>query len=271
MGFEDGEECSEVGLDLLVKVGELWGFKDDLEWAWGLCGWCGEDAEKSVLNDSTFGRPAINPSGVVPRQEGLCGGEGRFEQVAREDIPGHISVEALAGVIRMERNQTIKAKLFQLVFEKEDFRLGGVPSEGAVQVLVFMWLVGIIFVAGGITNRIDEQFIAGGRTRIFDEPAQQLDERHGACRLVSMNPAKQPKPLVCPPARRTDKHIFRDLEGTTTTLELGQRRKKQVPCGQICGCQWLEELPETAALTHPGGRMRHMKTRRLSTHQRCGW
>src|SRR5438477_213375 len=101
-------ESREQRLLLLRLRGVMRGFQNDLEGHWIQFGRRSENAVVTFGNDPILRGEAINDLALVAREDFFSGPQGGFEQAFGEHRATDESIDPVAAVIGVERNQPVE-------------------------------------------------------------------------------------------------------------------------------------------------------------------
>ena len=130
---------------------------------------------------------AVNNLAFVAREQFLGGLQRRFNQMLRQSRAVGKTIKAVARVIGVQRNDSLKRARNEFGLEQADFRLAGVFPKLAVQILPAARKSRAVLETGRIANRIKRQIITSGQFRLRLEQFNELDNRVRAFRLVAVD------------------------------------------------------------------------------------
>lgn len=252
MGFQDGEQGRDVGGNLLVEWGELRGFKNDFEGSGVIGRWSSQNAAVSAVNDA-FGRgKSIDLGMTIPRQVFLGSAESWFKNMSGQFGADGEAVEAVAGIIGVEGHEAFKAESFDLFLEQTDLTMPTFFPKLAIEINAAPVETGAIFVASGIADGIDKEFIAATEFGIFVQDLEKLEGGMAACDFVSVNTGKntdsdEPGTAIRSNEEKTWHHIAiaAEINGMERCVKEMGRSNRKLPGG-------LDQLLNGAANTQAG-------------------
>ena len=126
-------EDERAALEMHGRLGGR--LKDDLERMRPGAGRRAEDAVVSGVDDGVLGMEAVNLTTRIERQRSRDGGECGTEKVLGERVAACKCIEALAGVVRVQRDVAVVFFAEDFLFEQRDFGLVRAAPEFAVEIL----------------------------------------------------------------------------------------------------------------------------------------
>src|SRR6185369_7622005 len=120
---QNGLEGGEQGGLLLVLWRAVRRLEDDLEGQQVQFRRRGQDALVASRNDPVLRRKTINDLAQVARKNFFSRAERRLQQTFGEDRPSNESVQAVARIVGVKRDQSVKVSRADFLLEKVDLRL----------------------------------------------------------------------------------------------------------------------------------------------------
>ena len=131
-------------------------------------------------DDASLRVEPVDDPALVARKKMLGLAQRRFEKIFREHRAGGETINAVARVVAVQRDDAIQRVEVDFGFEVAHFRLGGLLPKFAVEVFPAARMAGVVFEARGIADRINEQRVALGDFGIFLQRGNEVRQRERA-------------------------------------------------------------------------------------------
>ncbi|HRE80834.1 MAG TPA: hypothetical protein PLN52_07285 [Opitutaceae bacterium] len=112
------------------------------------------------------------------------------QKVFVEESPQRVSIKPVTGIIRVQGYNPVELSLLQLMLQDAYFRLRGITPKLAIQIQTRPGMTGVVFITGGIADRIKPEFIAFRPLWILGQLEKKANARLAARRFISMQAAK---------------------------------------------------------------------------------
>jgi len=159
-----------------------------------------------------------------------------------------VSIESLAGIIGMQRDDALKRTRLEFGLQQADFRLAGIFPELTVQIPAAASKAGAVLEAGRIADGINGQVITGGELGPGFEQLDEVDECVDAFGFITMNAGENADANGRVAAARADKQIAR--QHVTFAIYFKTRVVIGNEVGRMRGdlFQWRQQVGDGTAL-----------------------
>src|SRR5688572_23904173 len=170
-----------------------------------------EDAIVAFGDDAVFGGEAVDDWLAVAGNDFFGGGQRGFEQAAGQDRTADETVEAIAGVVGVERDQALEGVGANLIFQQAHLGFGGIAPELTVEVLAGRGQPRACRERRRVADWVKEKIVAFSQSRFLAKHLHETVQRVRARRFVAMNSRKKANAHAIAAAARANKVEVRQL------------------------------------------------------------
>ena len=135
-----------------------------------------QDAGKAFGDNPVTRRKSVDQGAAIARQDLLGCPQRRFQQLLVEQPAMRVSVETLARVVGVQRDNAVERLCAQLLLEDLHFGMIRTPPEFPIEINSTAIVPRVILIAGRIAHRVKHEIVAGRQCGLRRQRLQSLSE-----------------------------------------------------------------------------------------------